>query len=113
MDTFAAIADPNRRHIVELLAEEGSLSATDICGHFTVSPQAVSQHLKVLREAHVVTVEKKAQQRIYRLNEQAIAEVEEWAKRYRQLWSKRFDRLDDLLKARMERSRPPTQGEDE
>lgn len=111
MDTFTAISDPNRRHIVELLAEHGSLTATDICGYFTISPQAISQHLKVLREANVVSVEKKAQQRIYRLNEQSIFEVEEWAKRYRQLWSQRFEKLDGLLQARMEQlqNKPRTQ----
>ncbi|SEO81874.1 transcriptional regulator, ArsR family [Paenibacillus sp. OV219] len=111
MDIFTAISDSNRRHIVELLAEKGSLTATDICSYFTVSPQAISQHLKVLREANVVTVEKKAQQRIYRLNEQAIFEVEAWAKRYRQLWSERFEKLDGLLQARMEQqqNKPRTQ----
>ncbi|MBM7566972.1 ArsR/SmtB family transcription factor [Paenibacillus sacheonensis] len=106
MDTFTAIADPNRRHIIELLAENGQLSASDISGSFTISPQAISQHLKVLREANVVTVEKKAQQRIYRLNEESIAEVEAWAHRYRQLWSKRFEKLDGLLQARMVQNRP-------
>lgn len=101
MDTFTAISDPTRRQIIELLAEKGRLSATDICSYFTVSPQAISQHLKVLREANVVTVEKKAQQRIYRLNGQAISEVEEWAGRYRRMLSERFERLDDLLQKRM------------
>lgn len=105
MDTFAAISDPNRRHIIELLAEKGQLTATDICGNFPISPQAVSQHLKVLRNANVVHVEKKAQLRIYSLNERAISEVEEWAKRYRSMWSKRFGKLDDLLNARMEQIR--------
>ncbi|WP_214626051.1 ArsR/SmtB family transcription factor [Paenibacillus agaridevorans] len=101
MDKFTAIADITRRRIIELLATEGELSATDICRHFQVSPQAISQHLKVLREAGVVSVEKRAQQRIYRLNSEAMAEVEEWAKQFREMWSRRFEKLDALLEARM------------
>ncbi|NBD25816.1 metalloregulator ArsR/SmtB family transcription factor [Paenibacillus glycinis] len=98
MDTFTAIADPTRRSIMELLARNGRLSATEISERFTVSPQAISQHLKILRETHVVEVEKRAQQRIYRMNPDALQEVEEWAKHYRTMWSKRFEALDNVLK---------------
>lgn len=103
MDKFTAIADSTRRHIIELLASHGELSATEICGHFQVSPQAISQHLKVLRESEVVSVEKRAQQRIYRLNPDAMTEVEEWAKQYRLMLSRRFEKLDRLLQTRMEK----------
>src|SRR5712671_352115 len=57
MDMFVALASPTRRHILELLATSGELSATAIYEQFSVSPQAVSQHLKVLREAHLVEME--------------------------------------------------------
>ena len=60
MDMFIALADPTRRNILELLASSGELSATAIYERFPVSPQAVSQHLKVLREAHLVEMEKYA-----------------------------------------------------
>jgi len=113
MDKFTAIADASRRRIVELLAAQGQLSATDICSYFDISPQAVSQHLKVLREANVVSVEKKAQQRIYRLNPDAMSEVEEWAKQYRLMWSERFGKLDRLLQARKEKQTNPTEGKKE
>jgi DNA-binding transcriptional ArsR family regulator len=63
-----------------------------------MSAPAISQHLKVLREAGVVTMEKRAQQRIYRINPQAMHEVESWAGRMTQLWQRRFDALDDLLR---------------
>ncbi len=98
MDSFHALAEPTRRRIVEMLAQEGALSATDIHARFTVSAPAISQHLKVLREAGLVSVEKRAQQRIYRVNPQAMLEVEQWAKRLRELWDRRFDALDALLK---------------
>ena len=56
MDMFVALSDPTRRAILEMLASSGELSATAIYEHFSVSPQAISQHLKVLREAHLVLV---------------------------------------------------------
>lgn len=105
MDTFTAIADTTRRHIIELLAAQGSLSASEICCHFHVSPQAISKHLKVLRQAEVLEVEKKAQQRIYSLNPEAMTEVEEWARQYRIMWSERFKKLDSLLQARKEQQK--------
>ncbi|PQP89141.1 metalloregulator ArsR/SmtB family transcription factor, partial [Paenibacillus sp. AR247] len=67
-DTFSALADPTRRGILELLAGNPELSATQIYERFDVSPQAISQHLKILRETQLVRVEKRAQQRIYSLN---------------------------------------------
>jgi DNA-binding transcriptional ArsR family regulator len=99
MDKFSALADPTRRKIMELLAGSGELSATDIAGQFPVSPPAISQHLKILREADLVLMEKRAQQRIYRINPEAMFEVEMWAQKLTQLWSQRFDALAEVLKA--------------
>ncbi len=62
MDMFVALADPTRRNILELLANSGELPATAIYQNFPMRPQAVSQHLKVLREANLVEMEKRAQQ---------------------------------------------------
>ncbi|MCI0394983.1 MAG: metalloregulator ArsR/SmtB family transcription factor [Chloroflexi bacterium] len=97
MDTFAALADPTRRKIMELLARYGQLAATEISEQFPVSAQAISQHLKILREAKLVQVEKRAQQRIYRINPEAMLELEAWARQLRQLWNQRFDALDRIL----------------
>src|SRR6059058_2809293 len=97
MDMFVALADPTRRHILELLASSGELSATAIYEHFPVSPQAVSQHLKVLREAHLVEMEKRAQKRVYRLNPQTLSQFETWVTQTKQRWSERFDVLDTVL----------------
>jgi DNA-binding transcriptional ArsR family regulator len=97
MDKFTALADPTRRKIVELLARDGQLTATEISAQFPVSPQAISQHLKVLREAELVQVEKRAQQRIYRLNSRAMLELEEWARQLRGLWIQRFDAMEKVL----------------
>ncbi len=97
MDTFSALADPTRRHIVELIASGGQLSATDISDKFKISPPAISQHLKVLREARLIDMEKRAQQRIYRINPGAIDELEDWVHKMKKLWNERFSRLEKLL----------------
>src|SRR5580700_1490059 len=80
-----------------MLASNGQLSATTISDNFTVSAPAISQHLKVLREANLVQMEKHAQQRIYHLNPDAMLEVEDWAKQISDLWNQRFDALDEVL----------------
>ena len=94
---FVALADPTRRHILELLASSGELAATAIYDHFPVSPQAVSQHLKVLREAHLVEMEKRAQKRLYRLNPQTLSQFEDWVTQTKQKWEERFTALDSVL----------------
>jgi DNA-binding transcriptional ArsR family regulator len=97
MDIFEAVADPTRRKIIEKLAIAGELSASQISDQFTISAQAISQHLKVLREAGLVQVEKRAQQRIYAINPETMAELEVWARQLRHLWKQRFDALDQVL----------------
>ena len=97
MDMFVALADPTRRNILELLATSGELSATAIYEKFPVSPQAVSQHLKVLREAHLVEMEKRAQKRLYRLNPQTLSQFEAWVQHIQQRWEERFCALDTVL----------------
>ena len=97
MDIFQALADPTRRKIVEMLADRGRLSASEISDQFQVSPQAISQHLKVLREAKLVQVEKRAQQRIYRVNPDTVLELGDWTRKLHQQWSERFEALDKVL----------------
>jgi len=96
---FYALAEPTRRDIIELLASNGQLSATDISNNFAVSAPAISQHLRVLREANFVRVEKRAQQRIYRINPEAMSEVEEWVQEMTRQWNARFNVLDKILEA--------------
>ncbi len=98
MDKFSALADPTRRLIVEMLAASGRLPAGDISSAFDSSPPAISQHLKVLREAGLVRMEKQAQQRIYSVNPEAFDDMWEWMNRMRRFWNERFDALDEFLK---------------
>jgi len=73
------------------------MTATGICENFTVSHPAISQHLKVLREANLLHVEKHAQQRLYKINTGAVQELEEWARQIADLWNQRFEALDKVL----------------
>src|SRR5207253_7604511 len=99
MDMFVALADPTRRAILEIRANRGELSATAIYEHFSVSPQAISQHLKVLREARLVVMEKRAQKHLYSLNQETLSQFETWVQQTRQRWEERFGALDRVLEA--------------
>ena len=96
MDTFTALADPTRRQIIESLAA-GESSFGDLADRFEMSRPAVSQHLKVLRDAGIVTARADAQRRIYRLNDDSLDELEAWLGKVRDFWSQRLDRLEQLL----------------
>ena len=94
---FAALADPTRQRIVEMLAG-GALCAGDIAGRFELSPPAISQHLKALKRARLVTVRAEAQKRIYELNPEGVAELSDWVARIRAFWNPRLDALEQALK---------------
>lgn len=98
MDTFQALADPTRRHIIEMLASRGKMSATEIFEKFPISPPAVSQHLQVLRAADVVTMQKHAQKHIYEINTQSLQEIVIWIGKMKRLWNERFDALEKVLR---------------
>jgi DNA-binding transcriptional ArsR family regulator len=97
MDVFYALAEPRRRKIIEILANKGSLSATAICDNFKITPQAISQHLKILLEAKILRMERHAQKRIYQINPDSMLEVEKWTRQMENLWSKRFETLEKVL----------------
>lgn len=98
MDVFSAISDPTRRKILEMLASRGELSASEIYSEFNVSHPAISQHLKTLREAGLVKVEKHAQQRLYKINPQTVLALEDWTKQLAQQWNQRLDKLEEIIK---------------
>lgn len=96
MDTFTALADPTRRRIVEQLAL-GESSFGALADQFAMSPPAVSQHLKALREAGIVTARSDAQRRIYRLTDNGLEDLDTWLRKVRGYWNDRLDRLERLL----------------
>ncbi len=101
MDAFYALAEPRRRRIIELLALKGQLNATEICKCFDITAQAVSQHLRVLLDAGLLRMERRAQRRIYSINTESISEVEAWASRIDSMWNERFDLLESVLESEM------------
>src|SRR5258705_6356546 len=105
MREFAALADPTRRRIVELLST-GERSAGEIVDEFDVSAPAISQHLKALRDAGLVQVRIDAQRRIYALDTTGLQNIDEWLKGVRKFWS---DRLD-VLERELRKPTPPLGG---
>ena len=97
MDTFTVLADPTRRQIIESLCM-GERAFGEIAEQFEMSHPAVSQHLKVLRDADIVTVRAEAQRRIYGLNNDGLDEVDEWLQKVRRFWLVRLDKLEQALR---------------
>ncbi len=97
MDVFSAIADPSRRAMLDLLAQ-GERPAGDLVKAFPrLTQPAVSRHLRVLREAGLVEVRPRAQQRIYVLRPDHLRELDQWISRYRQFWPQKLDALAEHL----------------
>src|SRR5215471_373022 len=92
--TFAALADPTRRAILERLAK-GEASVQELAAPFTMSLPAVSKHLKVLEGAGLIARSRQRQWRPARLQAGPLEEVALWAEQYRQFWEESYDRLDE------------------
>lgn len=96
VETFAALAEPNRLRIVELL-RAGAQPVGEITSRLRLQQPQVSKHLRVLRESGLVTAEVRAQQRLYALRTEPLRELDTWLASYRDLWIARLDQLDALL----------------
>lgn len=100
MNKFAVLTDPVRRRIIELLVEgerpAGQISAA-VGSEFGISQPAVSNQLRVLRDAEVVSVEPRGARRLYRLVDGSLDEVTEWIDRYSRTWPRKLDALETEL----------------
>lgn len=97
---YRAIADANRRRILDLLRIEGPLYAGDIVAHFpAISQPAVSKHLRILRETGLVRVVSTGRERAYYLNPTALRQVAAWLHDYEALWDTRLATLKALAEA--------------
>jgi len=96
MDAFEAIAEPNRRRILDLL-RAGERPAGDVVGALAISQPGVSKHLRLLREAGLVRVRADGQRRLYSLDPASLAPLEVWLAPYRAFWRGRLDALEDHL----------------
>lgn len=95
-ETLAALGEPNRLRIVELL-RTGPRPVNDIHGRLGLRQSQVSQHLKVLRDVGLVEMEPRAQQRFYKLRAEPLEQLQKWLDRYRHVWEQRFEQLDELV----------------
>ncbi|HXV58651.1 MAG TPA: metalloregulator ArsR/SmtB family transcription factor [Gaiellaceae bacterium] len=96
MTAYAALAEPSRRRILDLL-RGGERSVGDLVDRLGLSQPGVSKHLRVLREAGLVDVRPEGRRRWYRLRAQPLAEVDAWLEPYRAYWSERLDALERHL----------------
>lgn len=97
--TFRAIADPSRRRVLDELAA-GERTVSELCELFHTSQPAVSQHLRVLRDAGLVLDRKRGRHRYYRLNARPLRAVYDWAAHYERFWSAKLDALGEVLARR-------------
>jgi len=95
-DVFQAIADPNRRAILSLLAKQ-RMTLNGVADNFRISRPAVSKHIKILKECGLVIVIPQGRERYVEARFDKLNEVTDWIEEYRQIWEERFNRLDDLL----------------
>jgi DNA-binding transcriptional ArsR family regulator len=94
--TFAALADPTRRAILDRLAD-GEASVVQLTGSFSLTQQAISKHLKVLEQAGLVSRGRVAQSRPCRIEVASLDTAADWIERHRRMWADRYDRLDEHL----------------
>lgn len=94
--TLAALGEPNRLRILELL-RAGPRPVNDIHLRLKLRQSQVSQHLKVLKNVGLVEMEPRAQQRFYRLRAEPLKQLHEWLDRYRHVWEARFKALDEVV----------------
>lgn len=102
MDAFAAVAEPHRRRMLEMISERDRSSGEIAAAFQHVSAPAVSQHLKVLREAGLVRVSVQGTRRIYSLRPEGLSLVWQWAEDVRDGWSKRLSALELALQQEKE-----------
>lgn len=95
-DSFAALADPTRRGILERLVRSDA-SITELAGQFRMTLTGMKKHIGVLEETGLVTTEKVGRVRTCTLGPRRLEEEAEWIERYRQLWDERFDELDRIV----------------
>lgn len=95
-DVFQAIADPTRRAIIVLIAFQ-AMTPNALAEHFDMSRQAVSKHLRILTECHLVNQQQTGREIYYELNASKMKEIDKWLDQFRTLWENRFSELDKVL----------------
>lgn len=108
MDVFSAIADPSRRQMLDMLAERERPAGDLVKAFPRLTQPAVSRHLRVLREANLVEVRPRAQQRIYALRPDTLRELDQWVAQYRRFWAQKLSALSEHLDRKRRAGQGPT-----
>lgn len=95
-DVFQAIADPNRREIINLLAHQ-NLTLNGLADHFQISRPAVSKHVKILTECGLISIKQDGRERHCEAHLEKLNEVSNWVEQYKKFWNTRLDALEDYL----------------
>lgn len=103
-DVFQAIADPTRRDIMNLIVRK-SMNLNSIAENFDVSRPAISQHIKILIECGLVSIQKQGRERFAEANLKPLHEVVDWLEPFRRAMDERFDALDSVLEELKEKKK--------
>jgi DNA-binding transcriptional ArsR family regulator len=95
-DAFNAVAEPNRRLILDAIGDD-EVTVSELVDRLGLSQPQVSKHLGVLREVDLVVVRVDGKRRWYRINGAALRPIHEWVRNFERTWNEKLDRLDDLL----------------
>ncbi|MBX7152700.1 metalloregulator ArsR/SmtB family transcription factor [bacterium] len=95
-DVFQAIADPNRRAILSLLATQ-NLPLNGVAEHFKISRPAVSKHVKILTQCGLIEIKKDGRERYCEARLDRLNEVSTWVEQYRKFWEQKLDALESYL----------------
>lgn len=104
-DVFQAIADPNRRAIIGLLAERKKMNVNGVAERFKISRPAVSKHLKILAECGLVVTSQEGRDKYCEVTLERLGEVSDWLEQYRKFWEHTFDALGDYLREIQEKEK--------
>lgn len=96
-DVFSAIVDPTRRALLLRLAEDGETNVNELLGPFSISQPAVSKHLRILREAGLVSSRKEGRLRIYQIEASRLRQVFDWVAHFERYWDEKLDALGNYL----------------
>jgi DNA-binding transcriptional ArsR family regulator len=95
-ESFRAIADPTRRAVLDLLSQR-ECNVNDLVGRFRMTQPAMSQHLRVLREAGLVSSRRAGRERMYRIRPEHLKPIADWVGQYERFWKRKLGSLGEFL----------------
>lgn len=105
-DVFQAIADPTRREIIHLLAQQ-SLNLNAVADRFDISRPAISKHIKILTECGLITIHQQGRERLCEAKLDTLNEVSDWVQQYRRFWEEKLDSLEAYLTTLQSKGKKP------